>query len=120
METIATGDFASRTAKKRQKNSSGLHAQAGKSQPGSKRNLPSEKGRAGTPKAGPMQTDSEVALSILQSAFDQFLEAGGLARLHQMPQSTILAIEIHGVVKCHNCEAWTTLMICPGCGNPTA
>ena len=62
----------------------------------------------------------DASLAIFLRAFDQFLEAGGLARLHQMPQSTILAIEIHGVVKCHNCEAWTTLMICPGCGNPTA
>ena len=120
METIATGDSGSRTAPKPRKNSAGLHAPAAKLPRASKPNSPSEKGRGGTPKAAPTPNDSEVALSILQSAFDQFLEAGGLARLHQMPQSTILAIEIHGVVKCHKCEAWTTLTLCPGCGSPTA
>lgn len=62
----------------------------------------------------------DASLAIFQRAFDQFLEAGGRARLHQMPQSTILNIEIHGAVKCHKCEAWTTLTKCPGCGNPTA
>lgn len=61
----------------------------------------------------------EGSLAIFQRAFDQFLEAGGRARLHQMPQSTILAIEIHGALKCHNpeCQAWTTLTKCPECGS---
>lgn len=117
METIATGDSGSQTTQKRQKNLSGSQDPAAKSPAGSKRNLPSEKGKGGTPKAGPTPNDLEVALSILQSAFDQFLEAGGRAKLFPVPQSSILTVEIHGALKCHKCEAWTTLTNCPGCGN---
>ena len=115
METPISTDSGLQTTGKHPKNSSESRGRAERSRHGSKPNSPTEKGVVATKKADQKLSDSEVELSLLQSAFERFLEAGGQARLHQMPQSTILLIELWGVTKCHNCEAWTTLTTCPGC-----
>lgn len=80
----------------------------------SKPNATNEKAKGATKKAGKKQSDSEVRLSILQSAFEQWLEAGGNADIGM--GGTWLTLYLRDVRACGNCKFWTTQNTCPACG----
>lgn len=84
-------------------------------------NLLPEKGKAGTKKAGKKQSDLEVRLSILQNAYEQFLEAGGLAQFERFEaferglKQGYLTIVLHNTNACPKCQMWTSQTVCPNC-----
>ena len=86
---------------------------AEKSTPKSKPNLRSGKARVGTKRAVKTPAECEVRLSILQAAFDQYLEAGGQAA---MVESYGPTIRLFGVSVCGKCKLWTLEKACPVCG----
>lgn len=92
----------------------GSSRQAGKSRKPSKADSQPGQGRAGTEPAASTQADIEVELSLLQSVFDQALEAGMRAKLSS--QDNIIRIEIHGARICPECQVWTTSTPCQTCG----
>lgn len=81
----------------------------------SKPNATKGRAKAGTKKAVKTPKDSEVRLSILQAAFDQYLEAGGRAG---MSGNVNPIIQLYGVSICGNCRLWTLEKECPVCANP--
>lgn len=76
-------------------------------------NATTEKAKAGTKKAGKMPADSEVALSILQAAYEQFLETG--ARVRVRPEGG-LTLWLMDVKVCGICQLWTLEKKCSACG----
>lgn len=106
MATITSTDCDSTKA--------GLQGRAGKSRQQLKPNATTGKARDATKKAGRRQNDIEVALSILQTAFDQFLEAGGSSGISS--GGGHLTLTIAGVQVCGICQLWTTEKACPVCG----
>jgi len=94
---------------------------AGKSPQQLPENLPPEKGKAGTKKAGKKQSDLEVRLSILQNAYEQFLEAGGLVQFERFEalerglKQGYLTIVLHNTNACPKCKMWTSQTVCPNC-----
>ena len=64
-------------------------------------------------KAEQTRTDSEVALSILQNALEQAIEAGIPVKIINQPKRVL--IEISGILICGKCHVWTTDAACPNC-----
>lgn len=79
-----------------------------------KPNATTEKAKVATKKAVKKPQGCEVELSILQTAFNEFLEAGGQATICSGGDS--IRLEIMGAMLCGNCEVWTTEQKCPVCG----
>lgn len=111
------------TAPKYHKNFGEFRAKAGRSQAGLNPSSPNAKAKAGTQKAEPTLNDLEIELSILQSAYERFLEAGGKAKVINIRDglslgvaSGVFTLEIHGVNICPIDDAWTTETKCPQCG----
>jgi len=68
-----------------------------------------------------MQNDLEVRLSILQAAYEHFLEAGGLAQFDRFEalerglKQGYLTIVLHNTNACPKCKMWTSQTVCPNC-----
>ncbi len=94
--------------------STGQLSPADESPQKSKLNATSEKAKVATKKAGSKPSSSEARLSILQNAFEQWLESGGGAGIGSGGGEIHLFLQ--GVHVCGNCKFWTVREICPACG----
>jgi len=68
-----------------------------------------------------MQNDLEVRLSILQAAYEHFLEAGGLVQFERFEalerglKQGYLNLVLHNTNACPKCQMWTAMTVCPNC-----
>jgi hypothetical protein len=115
-----------------QKTSKGSRSTAAKSHRRSRRSSAPGRAKVATTSPASLQIGLDGALSLLQVVFDQALEVGLKAKIRQMPQGEtsqmpqpesqstqgvplghlaptsppVLVLELHGVSKCPNCQAW--------------
>ncbi|MGH9766094.1 MAG: hypothetical protein ACREAB_01565 [Blastocatellia bacterium] len=92
---------------------------AGKSRRKSKSGSRGDQAKAVTSKAAGKPTDLGVELSLLQSVYEQAINAGLCARTTGQDsnngQIPVLTIQIWNVSKCPECESWIVGRICPIC-----
>lgn len=70
------------------------------------------------PQVEKMPSDLETELSILQTVYDQALQAGLRAKKipgHTPTGAPMLTLELHDVLLCPVCKVWTSETPCPVC-----
>lgn len=93
-------------------------AQAAKSRRRSKGNSKRGPAKDGTLKADKKQTDLDVELSLLQSVYEQAINAGLKATSFETETATqmpVIVIRLFNVSKCPECGSWISGRKCPMC-----
>ena len=120
MENIFSGDSDTQTRRTFRPNSNAKRSRAGKSHRRLKSCSDAGPDQGDMPRAESTPISCESERSILQSFFDQCLEAGMLATVDQMQEHEterpILRLDLFDVRRCPSCEVWTMQNPCGVCG----